>query len=379
LRRRPHKVMHLITDLRTGGAEAMLTRLATAEPRIADEIIVASLLPVHGDDGQLRMERLHRAGVRLEEVDVKRPLGLAAGLIRIARLIAAQQPEIVQGWMYYGDLAALLALVMSGRRRKTGLVWSIRCSTLDLARYGPVLRLAVKACTLLSGCADVVTANSAAGMKSHLALGYRPRRAEILANGIDVEEFKPDPKVREAMRRRLDVADDRIVIAHVARVDPMKDHDTFLAAMASLPELEAWAIGAGTERLLAMPNLVRLGRRDDVPALLAAADFVVSSSAFGEGFSNAIAEGMACGLPAIATDVGDAREIIGDSGLVVPPGDPRALAGAIAALAAEAPSARAARGATARRRIVERFSLDRAVARFSALYETLLPAPAECA
>ena len=106
--------------------------------------------------------------------------------------------------------------------------------------------------------------------------------------------------------------------------------------------------------------------------LLAAADFVVSSSRFGEGFSNALAEGMACGLPAVATDVGDAKVIVGDTGLVVPPEDADALAAAIRALAGESPAARAERGRRARGRIVEHFALADAVERYAELYASLL-------
>ena len=174
-----------------------------------------------------------------------------------------------------------------------------------------------------------MTANSVAGLKSHLALGYRPRRAEVVANGIDIDEFRPDSAARHAVRTELDIADDAIVLAHVARVDAMKDHGSFLAAMAQLPDLSAVLVGAGTENLPAAPNVLRLGRRHDVARLFAAADFAVSSSRCGEGFSNVLAEGMACGLPAVATDVGDAKLIVGDTGLVVPPESPDALAAAI--------------------------------------------------
>src|SRR5712691_12524544 len=139
--------------------------------------------------------------------------------------------------------------------------------------------------------------------------------------------------------------------------------------MAQLPGLRALLIGAGTENLPAAPNILRLGRRADVARLLAASDIVVSSSAFGEGFSNALAEGMACGLPAVATDVGDAGAIVGDAGLIVPPGDPCALAAAIRTL--EPPAARAARAARARARIVENFAMSRALARYAELYASL--------
>jgi glycosyltransferase involved in cell wall biosynthesis len=265
----------------------------------------------------------------------------------------------------------LAALVLSGRRRRTRLVWSIRCSDMDLRRYGIGLRMVVKACTLLSRWPDLVTANSAAGLKYHLSIGYHPRRAEVVANGIDVNEFQPDPAARGAVRRELGIADDEIVIAHVARVDAMKDHGNFLAAVAELPDLRAVLVGAGTEHLPEARNLLRLGRRRDIARLLAAADFVASSSGFGEGFSNTLAEGMACGLPAIATDVGDARLIVGDSGLIVPPGNARALAAAIRLLSQEPAIARAERAAKARARILERFALTTAIQRYGELYASL--------
>src|SRR5262249_19219028 len=156
---------------------------------------------------------------------------------------------------------------------------------------------------------------------------------EAVANGIDVDEFRPDAAARRAVRTELGIADDTIVLAHVASVDAMKDHGRFLVAMARLPDLSAILVGAGTDNLPARPNVLRLPRRQDVARLFAAEDFVVSSSRRGEGFSNVLAEGMACGLPAVATDVGDAKLIVADTGLVVPPESPDALAAAIRTLA----------------------------------------------
>ncbi len=365
---RPRKIVYVTAGLRGGGAEAMLTRLATAKPAVADEITVVSLLPAEAHVGRLRA-----AGVTVVELQFDRAGGVAWGLVKLAKLIAERRPDIVQGWMYHGDLAALVALIMSGQRKQTRLVWSIRCSDMDLRRYGLGLRAVVKACTMLSGWPDLVTANSAAGLKFHLALGYRPRRAEIVANGIDVDEFRPDAAARHALRIELGIPENATVLAHVARVDPMKDHATFLAAMAQLPDVSALLVGAGTENLPAARNLVRLGRRSDVARLFTAADFVVSSSRFGEGFSNALGEGMACGLPAVATDVGDAKLIVGDTGLVVPPGDPDAFAAAIRTLAGESAAARVERGSRARGRIAGNFALASAVRRHVELYASLAP------
>src|SRR4030088_720301 len=263
---RPRKIVYVTAGLRGGGAEAMLTRLATAQPAVADEIILVSLLPAEG-----HIERLVAGGVTVVELRFDRARGAAAGLVKLAKLIADSRPDIVQGWMYHGDLAALVALVMSGRRKQTRLVWSIRCSDMDLRHYGRGLRLVVKACTLLSGSPDLVTANSAAGLKSHLALGYRPRRAEVVANGVDIDEFRPDPAVRQAVRTELGIPENAMVLAHVARVDPMKDHGSFLAAMMELPGLFALLVGAGTENLPAAANVLRLGRRQDGARLVAGA------------------------------------------------------------------------------------------------------------
>jgi glycosyltransferase involved in cell wall biosynthesis len=367
---RPRKVLYVTAGLRGGGAEAMLARLASAQPGVADDVTIVSLLPA-----EAHMERLRAGSVRVVELRFDKAGGIATGLFKLARLIAESRPDIVQGWMYHGDLAALVALVLSRQRRQTRLIWSIRCTAMDWRGYGIGLWVVVKACALLSRWPDLVTANSVAGLKSHLALGYRPRRAEVIANGIDIDEFRPDSAARHAVRSELGIADDAIVLAHVARVDAMKDHGSFLAAMAELPDLSAVLIGAGTENLPAVRNVRRLGRRHDVARLFAAADFTVSSSCRGEGFSNVLAEGMACGLPAVATDVGDAKVIVGDTGVVVPPASPDALAAAIRTLAAESAPLRAERGRKARARIVENFAMPHAVQRYVDLYESLGSSP----
>jgi glycosyltransferase involved in cell wall biosynthesis len=361
---RPSRLMFVSTDLNSGGgAESMLARLVTARPPLADDILVVSLT-----SGGFFAQKMREAGIKVVELDFKRASGILPGLFKLVKLIAQAKPEIVQGWMYHGDLAALIALTISGRRKMTRLIWSIRCSALDLSRYGTVISLVIRACTLLSGRPDLITANSIAGMKSHLAMGYCPRASAILGNGIDMDAFKPDRNARLSVRRELHIGVDTIVLAHVARVDPMKDHDSFLRAMEELPDICALLIGPHTEALPSAPNIVRLGLRNDVAQLLSAADFIVSSSAFGEGFSNAIAEGMACGLPAIATDVGDAREIVGDTGLIVRPGDALAFAAAVRTLAAEPIATRRLRAQRARERIATLFSLELAVDNFRAVY-----------
>jgi glycosyltransferase involved in cell wall biosynthesis len=158
----------------------------------------------------------------------------------------------------------------------------------------------------------------------------------------------------------------------VARVDPMKDHATFLAAMRRQPELRGFLIGLDTETLEVPVNVAALGPRADIAELLPAFDVIALSSAFGEGFPNALAEGMAAGLVPVATDVGDCRLMIGDTGFTAPAGDIEALA---AALARAAQAARDGGGMAARARILDRFALPRALDAFRDAYGRLAGEP----
>jgi glycosyltransferase involved in cell wall biosynthesis len=360
------RVLHVITGLEIGGAESMLSALATASREQDLEHCIVSLKSAGFHAGVLRA-----AGIRVDELALTPQRPDPRALWRLAGLIGSIQPDLVQGWLYHGDLAAMLGLALSGRRRSTRLAWSLRGSKLEMASYGRGLRLVLAACASLSSRPDIIIANSSAGLAAHLALGYKPRRTAVIYNGINLERFAPDPARRVEVRRALCIGENTPVIAHVARLDPMKDHQTLLDALALLPDVHCLAIGAGTKSLPDRPSLHRLGCLADVSLLLPAADFVVSSSAYGEGFSNALAEGMASGLPAVATDVGDARELVGDTGLIVPPRAADLLAAGIKSLISETVAVRRDRQERSRRRIAENFSLARAVVGFCTTYRKL--------
>lgn len=355
------KVMHVITGLGVGGAETMLASLAEAEAASGAPPTVVSLTP-----GGPVAGRLEEAGVPVCDLGMVAGRPSPGGVLRLRGLIRRIRPRVLQSWMYHANLVATAALALSGRRMRTAHYWGIRCSDMDLGAYGWSFRAVVRAGAVLSRRPDAIVSNSKAGIAVHEALGYRPRRYVLIDNGIDTGRFRPDPAARAEMRTALGLAPAAPVIASVARVDPMKDYASLLAALDRLSGVTAIVAGSGTETLPERPDLLRLGRRDDVPRVLAAADLIVSASAYGEGFSNALAEGMACGLPAVATDVGDARRIIGDTGTIVSPRDPAGLATAIEAYFRG--SDRAAAGAAARLRIETDFSLDRAVSGFRRLH-----------
>jgi len=232
---------------------------------------------------------------------------------------------------------------------------------------------------VFSGVPAAVIVNSEAGRLFHESIGYRPRRWEAIPNGFDTEFFRPAPERRALWRQRLGIGDQAPLIGMVARVDPMKDHATFLAAASRIGAAHAEACfvlaGRGTETL-AVPSglagrLHALGERDDIATLLPSLDLLVLSSAFGEGFSNVVGEAMACGIPCIASDVGDAASIIADCGTIVPPRDPSALADAVIDWLGRGEDFRRRAGDAARRRILEHYAIAVVVEAYQRLYQTL--------
>ena len=358
------KILHVITKLDVGGAELTLARLARAQQRSdALDPVIVSLAPA----GRVE-EDLRRDGLRVETLGMTPGRPGPMGLIRLAALIRALRPKVIQSWLYHANLAVIIALSLTGRLRTVPLYWGIRCSDRDLT-HRRLLRAVVRACAALSGIPDAVVVNSDAVLRHHVMLGYRHDRLVVIPNGIDTETFAPRPWLRDEVRRELGMDGNAFLVAHVARADPEKDHEMFLEAMASLPDACAILIGRGTRALpLRSKNVLALGERDDIPRLLAACDVLASSSRRGEGYSNAIAEAMACGLPVVATVNGDARELVGDTGFLTPPGDPEAFADALRTLRRLPVEARARLGQSACERIRAHWSMPRMVDRFAALY-----------
>jgi glycosyltransferase involved in cell wall biosynthesis len=275
---------------------------------------------------------------------------------------------VIQSWLHYADLISFLALQWSGRKSDTKLYWGVRASNLDLAHYSYALRLTVMACAALSTRPNAVIANSFAGRDAHLQLGYRPPVFTVIPNGVDTLRYRRSPEARARMRAALQVAEDAHVAIHVARVDPMKDHEALIKASGRRPDISFWLVGQGTEELALPPNAIGLGNRTDVQDLYAAADIALSTSAFGEGFPNAVAEAMACELPVIATNVGDAARIVGTCGYVIKPRDTPALVASMDALFRMSSMERSALGENGRLRIQQRFSLEKSIQAFDRLF-----------
>ena len=368
---KPTTILHLITGLETGGAEQMLARLVTRlDPARFRSVVVSMTGP--GVIGP----KLTGAGIELLSLDLPPGRPDPRGLMRLVRIVRAVRPGVLLTWLYHADLLGLLAKPFLGDCR---LLWNIRCT--ESWNANVVRRMLVAG----SRVPDAVVVNSAAGQWFHEGIGYRPRRWEMIPNGYDTTVFRRDETARASLRRELDIADDAIAIGLPARYHPMKDHPTFLAAAARLTAVEPKALfvlaGPGVDAanrsltdMIAAAGLggrIRLlGNRGDMVRVYSALDIVTLSSAYGEGHPNVLGEAMSCEVMCAATDVGDAAQLIGPTGAVVPPRDPEALAAAWQGLAELGAEGRRIRGKEARERIVRLYDIDAVTKRYEALFNS---------
>lgn len=366
-------VLHVITDLDVGGAERMLVNYLTSSANIAERSVVFSLK----SPGAMAIP-LREAGIPVLSGDIADPAaGLMGALVtvpragwRLSKVIARQKPLSVVGWMYHANVFAYEALRWSGRRNETRFVAGIRCSAMQGDRYGWSHRIIVSRSRQISGSVDVLAYNSNAGRREHEAIGFSPNVATVVSNGVDTDRFRPDPAARARIRAELGISEDRAVLLQAARVDPMKDYASLLQAFRlQNGTADLVIVGKGTDSLPPMPGLHRLGVRTDMPDIYAAADVIVMSSAFGEGFPNVVGEGMACGLVPVVTDVGDASLIAGESGHCVPSSDPDALAQALSDVINGLSAKRGEWSTLARRHIEGTFSLAASVNRLDGIIE----------
>ena len=374
------KIYHVITGLDTGGAETMLYKLLTRMDRNTFENTVISLTDI-GPIGR----KLVAAGIPVHSLGMrKRPTDLVK-IGRLVRRFHRDRPNVVQTWLYHADLVGGLAARIAGTGSK--VVWNLRQSNLQRAVNARMTLGMVRAGAGLSRwIPDKIICCANAVRDVHQRIGYKADKLVVILNGFELDRFRPDPQARLSVRAELGIPSRIPVVGLIGRFDPQKDHQNFVRAAASItdarPDTHFVLAGEGvTCENTQLASWIKtttysgqfhlLGSRDDVPRILAAIDVVVSAS-LGEGFSNAIGEGMACGIPCVVTDVGDSAEIIGEAGRVVSASDARALATACLYILDLDKAERVALGQRGRKRIESHFRLDKAVQQYEALYKGLL-------
>jgi glycosyltransferase involved in cell wall biosynthesis len=373
-------VLHVITGMPVGGAQTVLRQLVECATDEGYRMPIISLSEL-GTVGQ----QLLSQGFEVSALNINRSRPTPLDFLRLMKTIGRYKPAVVQTWMYHADLLGGMAARL---RVRAPVIWNIRHSDLQLGGIKAKTIMVAKTCARLSKFVpNRIVCNSHYAARLHVEMGYAKNRLIIIPNGIDVNRFTPISDGRIGLCNEIQVHHGAFLIGHFARFHPQKDHGTFIeaAGLVCSQHDNVHFILCGEDidvQNLELTSLIEktghadrfhlLGLRHDMPALMAAMDLTVSSSAFGEGFSNVIGESMASGTPCVATDSGDAAHIIQDTGWVVEKRSPTGLAKAIATAIREDPTALQCRATAARDRIANQYSLPRITKEYLSLYDSAL-------
>jgi glycosyltransferase involved in cell wall biosynthesis len=378
------KVVHIISGLTRAGAQIMLAKLVSAMDRSEFLNVIVSLTDVNAVGQQLRS-----AGFQVHALNMKRGRLSLGSIARLSRFLKASKPDVVQTWLYHADLTGGVAALLAGHRQ---IVWNVRTGSFKGGKIQTYW--VMKLCSVLSSFLPKrIVFCSNKSRELHLTAGYSRRKAILIPNGIDLGTWTPSLDARTRLRRALGVSENAVVVGHAARFHPQKDHEGFVQAAASAHEQEPSLrfilcgddVHSQNETLVnavgatGKPEIFTLlGPRDDMPQLMNAFDFFCLSS-FSEAFPNVLLEAMACGIPCVTTDVGDARYIIGDTGVCVPPRNVVKLADAIVKMAQMKPNRRTTLGEQARKRAMKDFDILQISNRYATLYRQLAKNKVEAA
>jgi glycosyltransferase involved in cell wall biosynthesis len=332
------RILLLVRALSFGGAERQIINLAAGLARRGHKVTVATFYS--GGAFESTLSGGNPACLKLEKRGRWDVFGF---LQRILRAVSTEQPDIIYSFLPMANVVA--AAARAAVRTGPALVWGIRGTPLDLSRYDRLERVSIRIERLLSRVPDLVIANSRAGAEWVSEWQSGAKKVAMVPNGIDTDAFRPaTPRQRAAARAALGCPPGVVIVAVVARFDPMKDHPGFLRALAitahRAPDLRALIVGDGAPAATAQLHEAAAGLglakqvvwadpRRDVEQVYHAADMLCLPSAFGEGFPNVVAEAMASGLRCVVTEVGDCAYLVGNTGWIVPPAAPELLAGAL--------------------------------------------------
>lgn len=373
------KIVHVISGLNDGGAEAVLYRLCSANESNTHTVISLSS---EGKYGALLREK----GFEVHWLNMPPGRLRLAALVELYRLLRSMKPDVVQTWMYHADLIGGIIARMAGIKH---VFWGIHNSSLKIGKSRWSTIAVAYANALLSRFIPTTIICCADKAKIvHQKKGFTSDKFVVIPNGYDINLFKPDRGAGQKLRIELGIEENTPLFGLVGRFDFQKDHLTLIKSLSLIKQrgahfccvLVGRDIDVNNNQLMTwlkqydlLEEVVLLGQRNDIPIVMNAIDIHLLSSA-SEAFPNVICEAMACGTPCITTDVGDAAFIVGDTGWVVPPSNPNMFAEAIqrALIALSNKDEWESRCVAVRNRIIEHFSLEKMTAAYQSTWREIV-------
>ena len=352
-------------DLRFGGAERQIVNFISGiqkcnlcKPVLALYKIEGPLLEELSVDGELEIYGLK-----------SHPFGTIGAFLRLVFLMKKLRIDVVYSFLVGPNLFCALAGRLLGIEL---IVWGNRISSFEYGEFGLKGNIADYLARQLSRHVDLIISNTEVGVRELQKKGIKAKKHIVIGNGIDVPHLESNDERRNIFRQEIGISLDSIVIGQVARLVSWKGYSVFLQAAAEFlrvnPVAQFVCVGDGAtefkmqlqtegEHLGIDKHIFWLGNRSDVSTILGAIDIFTLTSTSGEGFSNALAEAMAAGLPVVVTDIGESRRIVGEFGIVVEPNNSKELVRAWQILVSSQID-RTTIGIRLRERVIERYSIE---------------------
>lgn len=354
------RVAFLIRSLFSGGAERQLALLASYLDKSEFDVRVYTFYP-----GGRYVEELRYCGIPVISLGKTGRYDVVRFALSFARAVRRDRVDVVYSFLPEANIIAAVARPLHTAR----LVWGVRASGRERVDTTWVTRLILATEMAASPVPDLIVYNSSSGRAHHEAHGFA-RKAAVVPNGFDPAKFAPDASGGRALRDEWGIPPDALVVGIVGRISPVKDHATFLRAAALLsariPKVYYVCVGEGAGEypleLRSLCGQLGIARKVRWPGHIANVCAAYSAfdvnclSSVSEGFPNVLGEAMLCGRPCVATNAGDAAQIIGDTGYVVPLRDSVALAARLEQVLTDPDRARL--GLRVRARIQEHFGSD---------------------
>jgi glycosyltransferase involved in cell wall biosynthesis len=377
------KIIFVIGSLRLGGAERQVAELAKGLPRDRFDVHICCLSEAGALEEELTRAHIpvtvFRSYLVYGKYNPFSYLALIRSFWSIIRHFRTERPDIVHAYLYMAYIVGIICARLAGvpfaisSRRSLGYFKDGKPSKQWLENF-------------VNRFTDLIVANSEGVMRDVLKREKLDRKKlRLIYNGVDIDEFLKSPDV-EASRRELGLERDALAVGVVANLIHYKGHREIITAASvlkpSFPHVRFVFVGRDggvrqqldeqVRRLGLEREILFAGSQRDIPRIMHAFDILLLAS-HEEGFSNVLLEGMAAGKPIVATDVGGNAEAVvdGETGIIIPPRNPQAIATALQRLL-ENPELRRTMGEKGRQRVREHFSREKLIQNMDRLYTDLI-------
>ena len=320
------KILHIINSMGNGGAESVLYRLVTND--LKNQHIIISLF-----DGHFYNNKLHKDNIKHYIIAKKFNLLWFIKIIKLPLLIIYLKPNIVQTWMYHSNLiGGFFAYILFFKK----IFWNVRHSNFDKK-----IELKYKFVLYISSFLSKIVPNkiiycSKSSMHYHHSIGFETSKSLLIYNGFKDISKDIDLKFKNQFKKKYKITSNTILLGNIGRWHKQKDHNNLFLSLSLIKKnkkninfkliLIGNNISKKNNELINLINFYKLKKNiiiidqtQEIYNIYSVIDISISSSAFGEGFSNFLSESMICGTPCIATDVGDSKSIINKFGWLVMP------------------------------------------------------------